>query len=98
MFETENGGQSWTDISGNLPDIASDALVQLDGKLALATDSGAYTAHAGQGSRTRWYRLGTGLPNASLNNITIGPGGYLYAATHGGGVWRIPFGYRGGKR
>ena len=27
VFETINGGQSWTDISGNLPDIASDALV-----------------------------------------------------------------------
>jgi sugar lactone lactonase YvrE len=98
VFETENGGQSWTDISGNLPDIASDALVQLDGRLALATDSGAYTAWAGQGSHTRWSRLGTGLPNASLNNITVGPQGYLYAATHGRGVWRIPFGNRAGRR
>ncbi len=98
MFETENGGQSWTDISGNLPDIASDALVQFHGRLALATDGGAYTAQTEQGSRTRWYRLGTGLPNASLNNITIGPEGYLYAATHGRGVWRIPFGNRGGRR
>jgi hypothetical protein len=46
-----------TDISGNRPDIASDALVQEDGQLALATDSGAYTARAGEGSNTRWYRL-----------------------------------------
>jgi hypothetical protein len=93
VFETDNGGRSWTDISGNLPDIASDALVELNGRLALATDSGAYAARAGDGWRTRWQRLGTGLPNASLNNITIGPDGYLYVATHGRGVWRIPFGY-----
>jgi hypothetical protein len=98
VFETDNGGRSWTDVSGNLPDIASDALVELHGQLALATDSGAYTAPAGQGSRTRWSRLGTGLPNASLNNITIGPDGYLYAATHGRGVWRIPFGQHRGWR
>jgi hypothetical protein len=95
VFETDNGGRSWTDISGNLPDIASDALVELHGQLALATDSGAYTARAGQGSRTRWQRLGSGLPNASLNNITIGPDDYLYVATHGRGVWRIPFPGRG---
>jgi len=97
VFETDNGGQSWTDISGNLPDIASDALVELHGRLALATDSGAYTARAGEGAWTHWERLGSGLPNASLNNITIGPDGYLYAATHGRGVWRIPFGESRGR-
>ncbi len=98
MFETENGGRSWIDISGNLPDIASDNLVELDGRLALATDSGAYTARAEQGTWTRWSRLGTGLPNSSMNNISIGPDGYLSAATHGRGVWRIPFGYQHGRR
>lgn len=94
VFETENGGRTWTDISGNLPDIASDALVEVNGELALATDSGAYTARAEQGRSTRWFRLGTGLPNASLNDITAGPNNYLYVATHGRGIWRIPFGHR----
>ena len=89
VFETWNGGQSWTDISGNLPDIASDALVLSGGKLALATDSGVFTAREGQGSRTSWSVLGSGLPNASVNDLTAGPGGYLYAATHGRGIWRI---------
>jgi hypothetical protein len=91
VFETTNGGQSWTDISGNLPDIASDALVLSHGKLALGTDAGAYAASAGQGSSTTWSRLGSGLPNASVNDLTAGPGGYIYAATHGRGVWRIAF-------
>jgi sugar lactone lactonase YvrE len=91
VFETTNGGKSWTDISGNLPDIASDALVLAHGKLALATDAGVYTAAAGRGSRTSWSRLGSSLPNASVNDLTTGPGGYIYAATHGRGVWRIRF-------
>ena len=89
--KTTNGGQSWTDVSGNLPDIASDALVLSHGKLALATDAGVFTAKAGQGPSTTWSRLGTGLPNASVNDLTQGPGGYIYAATHGRGVWRIRF-------
>jgi hypothetical protein len=36
--------------------------------------------------------LGSGLPNASINDLTPGPGGYLYAATHGRGIWRIALG------
>ena len=92
VFETTNGGAGWTDISGNLPDIASDALVMSGNQLALGTDQGAFVATAGQGSSTSWSRLGTGLPNASVNDLTSGPGGYVYAATHGRGIWRIQLG------
>jgi sugar lactone lactonase YvrE len=91
VFETLDGGASWTDISGNLPDIASDALVLAHGQLALATDAGVFTAAEGQGASTTWSRLGTGLPNASVNDLTVGPNGYIYAGTHGRGIWRITF-------
>jgi hypothetical protein len=102
VFETTDGGQNWTDISGDLPDVPSDALVMHGGQLALATDLGMYTATSGQGSGTSWSRLGTGLPNASVNDVTLGPGPcpspsldqtcpYVYAATHGRGIWRTPF-------
>jgi len=91
VFETTNGGQSWTDISGNLPDIASDALVLSHGQLALGTDQGVFAAWASRGTSTRWYRLGHELPNAAVDDLTAGPEGYIYAATHGRGVWRIRF-------
>jgi hypothetical protein len=90
VFETFNGGNSWTDISGNLPDVPSDALVMLGSKLVLATDIGAFTATDGNGSSTSWSVLGSGLPNTSVNDITVGPNGStVYAATHGRGVWSI---------
>jgi hypothetical protein len=91
VFETWNGGQTWTDISGNLPDIASDALVLLHHRLALATDGGVFTAREGEGASTQWSRLGQGLPNVVDNDLTLGPDDYIYAATHGRGVWRIRF-------
>lgn len=91
VFETYNGGKSWTDISANLPDIASDALVISHGQLALGTDAGVFTAREGRGLSTRWSRLGYGLPNAAVDDLTPGPDGYVYAATHGRGVWRIRF-------
>ena len=89
VFETTNGGKSWQDISTNLPDIASDALVIQGNQLALATDLGMFTAKAGRGFRTEWSRLGTGLPNTSVNDVTPGPDGYIYAGTHGRGIWRL---------
>lgn len=58
-------------------------------RLALATDGGVFTAEAGQGSHTSWSRLGAGLPNAAVDDLTVGPDNYIYAATHGRGVWRI---------
>jgi hypothetical protein len=91
VFETYNGGKSWTNISANLPDIASDALVISHGQLALGTDAGVFTAREGRGLSTRWSRLGYGLPNAAVDDLTPGPDGYVYAATHGRGVWRIRF-------
>ena len=89
VFETSDGGSTWQDISGNLPDIAGDALVLRNQQLVLATDLGVFTAAAGQGSTTSWSRLGTGLPDASVNDVTPGPNGFVYAATHGRGIWRI---------
>jgi hypothetical protein len=91
VFETWNGGQTWTDISGNLPDIPSDALVISHHRLALATDDGVFTAREGGGGDTTWSRLGAGLPNVVVDDLTVGPNGYIYAATHGRGVWRIRF-------
>jgi hypothetical protein len=89
VFETTDGGATWTDISGNLPDVASDALVLVNGQLALGTDVGMFTAAEGQGAATSWSRLGTGLPNVVDDDVTVGPNGWIYAATHGRGVWRI---------
>jgi hypothetical protein len=52
---------------------------------------GMYTAAAGQGAATVWSRLGAGLPNASVDDVTLRPNGDIYAATHGRGIWRISF-------
>jgi hypothetical protein len=92
VFETWDGGASWTDISGNLPDIASDALVLSHGVLALGTDAGVFTAFEFGGAHTRWARLGSGLPTVVVDDLTPGPDGYVYAATHGRGIWRFRLG------
>ena len=89
VFESVDGGTTWTDISGNLPDVPGDDLVLVGGKLVVAADLGVYEAAAGGGAATTWSRLGTGLPNASVNDLSVTPDGKVLAATHGRGLWQI---------
>ena len=86
VFETTNGGQGWSDVSGNLPDAPTNDIVSERGKLVAATDFGVYTS-ANDGAS--WSRYGTNLPNVVVDQLTVDPNGKLIAATHGRGVWRI---------
>jgi hypothetical protein len=91
VYETTDGGATWTDISGNLPDVPGDDIVLTStGKLVEASDIGVFVASPGQGAATTWSRLGT-LPHASVNDLQLaGPNdSYIIAATHGRGLWKI---------
>ncbi|TMC02957.1 MAG: exo-alpha-sialidase [Chloroflexi bacterium] len=89
VFETKDGGANWTDISGNLPDAPGDDLLIVNGNLVLATDVGAFIASAA--TPTVWSRFGTALPNSAIYDLSLGQanGGYIIAATHGRGLWKI---------
>jgi len=88
VFETQDGGTTWTDISGNVPDIPADDIFVANGHLVLATDVGVLISGLHGGT---WFRLGSGLPGASVNDIQLSPdGSYIIAATHGRGLWTIP--------
>src|SRR5207244_2444587 len=43
VFESKDAGQTWTDISGNLPDAPADDVVIVNGHLVLATDVGIFS-------------------------------------------------------
>lgn len=88
VFESTNGGTSWTDISGNLPDIPANDVALFKGKLVVGTDVGAFVASAAD--PTSWSVYGANLPNTSVNDLALSPDGdYLVAVTHGRGLWRM---------
>jgi hypothetical protein len=88
VFESHDGGASWTNITGNLPDAPGEALAIAGSRLVLATDVGVFTADAEQAAR--WTRLGSGLPNTSANDVSLAPDGRtVVAATHGRGIWTL---------
>ncbi|HLH73260.1 MAG TPA: hypothetical protein VKX96_08245, partial [Chloroflexota bacterium] len=90
VFKTTDAGQTWTDVSGNLPDAPVNAIV-LDpsdpNTLYVGTDVGPlYTTTGG----AQWSPLGTNFPIDSVFQLDLNPyTGILRAATHGRGVWEI---------
>jgi photosystem II stability/assembly factor-like uncharacterized protein len=86
VFETSNGGATWADVSGNLPDAPMDDIVFNNGKLVVAADFGVFVSSDGGAT---WSHLGTNLPNVVVDQLTVDPNGQIVAATHGRGVWTI---------
>ncbi len=87
VFESTDGGSTWRNISGNLPDAPGDGLAIVGHTLVLGTDIGLFVADSRHD--TRWSRLGV-LPNSVVDNVRTIPGAHaVVVATHGRGIWRV---------
>ena len=90
VWETADGGASWSNVSGNLPNapVLTVTYDQPDHQLFVADGFGVF--YRGE-SETSWTRLGTGLPNAPVMDLKLtGDRSTIYAANYGRGVWKIP--------
>ncbi|MDH7514844.1 MAG: T9SS type A sorting domain-containing protein [Bacteroidota bacterium] len=87
VFKTTDAGQSWVNITGDLPDIPANAIVRSRddaNTLFVATDLGVFVTTNGG---TNWRRYGTGLPNVIVYDMKLTPDNRLLAATFGRGMW-----------
>jgi photosystem II stability/assembly factor-like uncharacterized protein len=93
IFKTVNGGENWTDISGDLPNIpVNDIAIDPDsrGTLFVATDVGVfYTPDGG----VNWRSLVNGLPRVAVLGLKLHEAtATLWAATHGRSMWQVQVG------
>jgi hypothetical protein len=94
---SKTGGVTWTNESAGTPDVPATDVLRVGDKLVVGTDYGVMvgTLNA-SGDVTSWNRVGGNsgaagaLPLTTVFDITVGPDGYLYAATHGRGIWKTP--------
>jgi len=87
-FESVDGGQTFKDISGNLPDVPVNDIDVVGGTIVLGTDLGVVAAERkAAGTPLRWSTLGRNLPAVTVMDVSTGPDGVLYAATHSRGFW-----------
>jgi hypothetical protein len=93
VFETTDGGVSWHDVSGNLPDAPVYHIAMgAHGQLVAGSEVGAFIAKTGgsHASGLTWSRLGHHLPDVTVWDIVTRPqDGMVVAGTHGRGDWVI---------
>jgi photosystem II stability/assembly factor-like uncharacterized protein len=88
VWYSSNGGTSWTNFSGTLPNIPVNCIVYENGTndgLYIGTDLGVYYRNA---SMSDWIPYNNGLPNVVVNELEISyNNNKLWAATFGRGLW-----------
>ena len=95
VYMTTNGGQKWTNISDNLPDVPTWTLTidprtkagSGDGTLYVGNDDGVYELANGGST---WQRFGEGLPNVQVRTIQLNQAANtLTVGTYGRGVYQF---------
>lgn len=92
IYKTTDAGVSWSDKSGNLPDVPANAIAVdpvTPNTLYVGTDVGVFLSID---DGATWAEFGSGLPNAPAVKVkTFVSGGVkkLRAATYGRGMWQI---------
>lgn len=90
VYRSQNLGQTWQPIEGNLPDIPVNDILLHDSTrdLYIATDVGVFKSE-NQGNT--WFLVGEGMPNVVVSKLMINEAGTaLVAATYGRSMFKIP--------
>ncbi len=87
VLKTTDGGATWSNITGNLPQAPVNDIVVAGSTLYVATDVGVFRTTDGG---TTWRTLGKGLPHLPVDDIQLDAStNELFAGTFGRGMWRI---------
>ncbi len=88
VYKTSNGGGSWMNISGTLPNLPVNCIVYQAGSndgLYIGTDVGVFYR---DGSMTDWQTFSGGLPNVVVTDLEIQySSNKIRAGTFGRGLW-----------
>lgn len=90
VFESTDGGSTWTNISLNLPNIPVLTVVKqrgTDDRLWIGTDVGVYYK---DDNMNQWEEYNEDLPNVIVTELEINSSyNQLYASTYGRGIWKV---------
>ena len=88
VFVSNNGGTSWTNYSGSLPNISANCIVYQEGsnnRLYIGMDVGIYYRDADMHD---WEIYNEQLPNVEITELDINYfDSKIYASTYGRGLW-----------
>lgn len=87
IFQSEDGGDTWANISGTLPNVPVRCLAYGapgSDEIYIGSEIGVFFKRPGIDD---WVYFGNNLPHNIVTELKISEG-YLYAATYGRGIWR----------
>jgi hypothetical protein len=88
VWESTNGGTSWSNIENNLPDMPVYWAVVRGSVAFLGTELGVWSTSAINGGSTNWVADNSGLANVPVYMLRLKPStGLMVAATHGRGLF-----------
>jgi hypothetical protein len=90
VFKSTDAGETFTDVSGNLPDVPATWVTLRGSQVVVGTDVGVYSSDPSGGTT---YAVLKGLPVVPISSLTLKPDdcNTLYAATFGRSVWKYTF-------
>jgi hypothetical protein len=91
VFKSTDAGETFTDVTGSLPDVPANWSVLKDGRLIVGTDVGVFLSSGTSGGD--YARLGRGLPTVPVSSLRFKPGdpNQLFVATYGRGAYTYRF-------
>jgi photosystem II stability/assembly factor-like uncharacterized protein len=88
VVKTTDGGATWSNIAGDLPQAPVNDIVIVGPTLYLATDVGVFRSNDGGAT---WLTAGNDLPNVPVTDLEYRAASKtLYAATFGRGIYALP--------
>ncbi len=94
IFYTENGGQTWEEKEGNLPDIPVRNILQnplLENEVIIGTELGVWYTKDFDTSNPSWSRANAGLKDVRITDLDMRDDYKVFAATYGLGVYSSKF-------
>jgi hypothetical protein len=92
VMVSHDAGNTFHNISGNLPMANTWSVIVRNGKPIVASDVGVFTAPP---NSPHWVRLGTGLPQVKVQDVRLNTSGRLLVASmYGRGAWVYNFHHR----
>jgi photosystem II stability/assembly factor-like uncharacterized protein len=92
VYKSINGGTTWTNISGNLPNLPANCIIYQVGTndgLYIGMDVGVYYR---DNDLSNWEIYNTGLPNVRIRDLKIKYNTEeIFVGTYGRGAWKSPF-------
>lgn len=86
VFYSSNGGNSWTNVSGSLPNLPILSLaVDGNGNIYAGGDDGIFFRGA---SWADWKPFYNGIPRVPVTDLILTSNNYIFASTFGRGVWK----------